>query len=86
MNGGIKNKYNRSFIGFMEQCDDGEWCKTSEAEELLRNYEIINHNLEFKLSIKKTDLETEKDLTAILVGVSISMTILWISTLLYFTI
>jgi pentatricopeptide repeat protein len=50
------NRYNRSFIGLMEMCYDGKWCKWNEVEEVL---EVITE-MENRIFEINTRLDLEK--------------------------
>lgn len=70
----IDNKYNRSFIGLMEQCDTGEWCKTDEAARKLYIAKLKNYHMENEITGLNGKIENYTRLTSILLftsGVSI---------------
>jgi hypothetical protein len=37
------NRYNRSFIGLMEMCYDGKWCKWNEVEKKINQISNAAH-------------------------------------------
>jgi hypothetical protein len=79
------NKYTRSFIGLMEQDDNGSWCKVDEAEAeiqalhkgvkqewLLREQERrINYNLNDKIERMESMAKVHNSLIVLLAIVSI---------------
>lgn len=74
------NTYNKNFIGRMKSSDNGQWVKTSEANQELWNSKVLYNNMTHKHDILKELLETERNLTATLIAGLISMSILWILT------
>lgn len=42
-------RYNRTFFGFMEMCNTGNWCEFSEVEDAIDKQEIIRRSYEIEL-------------------------------------
>lgn len=75
----IENKYNRSFIGLMEQSNTGEWCKTDEASGKLYVAKLRNYHLQDDVDTLTGRIENYIRLTSILLftsGVSILLLII----------
>lgn len=50
-------RYHRSFIGLMEHCSDGEWCKRKDVEEYIKS---TNHTIH-TLNCRATDERIAKE-------------------------
>ena len=68
-------RYNRTFIGLMEQCNDGEWMKYDEALSVVKEFkDLVDestllfddlHYEYYKLERKYLELQTSNNITQI---------------------
>jgi len=66
LNLNIENKYNKSFIGLMEKCKDGEWCKTEEATRKFYIAKLRLHHLESDLKEADEEIGSYKKMISVL--------------------
>ena len=78
----IENRYNRSIIGLMEQCNNGEWCKTHEASRKLYMSKVIVRQLESNIDSLHGKIENYIKLSSFLAVTTGVSTLLLIISLI----
>ena len=82
LNLNIENKYNKSFIGLMEKCKDGEWCKTEEATRKFYIAKLRLHHLESDLKEADEEIGSYKKMISVLTYICGVSTVLLLVSLI----